>query len=115
MIELSKKCDILVCGNDVHSQYVILKQLNKKPILPVEENNWKLKSQILGEPSPTFLKMYPNYQNIDFEIKKAYISKYSNTKKSLDMFVTDNFKTKSFEEHLMFDQYRPKEIFCNYI
>lgn len=114
LIELSKKCDILVCGNDVHSQYVILRQQNKRPILPIEGNHWNLKSQILGKPSPEFLKRYPNYQDFDFGVKKAYISKLNSSKKPLNMFVLNNCKEKSFEDCLMFNHYRPKEICSQY-
>lgn len=109
LYEISKKCDILVCGNTVHTQYVILGQHDAKPIFPVEDTGSSLLPQIIGKPSPEFLKKYPKYHYIKYDLEAVH---YDASKPLEPLYLTreDESKKMSFEDRLMFGSFRKSDI-----
>ena len=103
--ELAKKCDILVCGNTVHTQYVVLGQPNAKPVYPVEDTGPSLMPQIIGRPSPEFLEKYPKYHYVKYDLEAVHYDTFKPVE-PLYMTEEDEKRTMTFEDKLLFGSFR---------
>lgn len=98
LYDMASKCDILVCGETMRSQYVILREINPQPIFPIENGPDNF-SEIIGTPSERFRELNPDYDKVKSEVEPAHLKpvKYKAPVK--------NEGSMSFEDRLLYGSF----------